>query len=72
MIFNTRITAFSTYLQLPRGIKMTVCLITKKCLIIRHHILCGELLLIVALDLLKPKIIVYGSSASCKLHFVLE
>ena len=30
MPVNTRITAFSTYLKLPRAVKMTVCLITKK------------------------------------------
>ena len=43
---NTRITAFSTYLKLPRAVKMTVCLITKKCII-----LCHKFLLTVVLDL---------------------
>ena len=35
-LFNTRITAFSTYLEWLRPVKMTVCLIAKKCLIFRH------------------------------------
>ena len=34
---NIRITAFSTYLKLPRAVKMTVYLITKRCLLIRHY-----------------------------------
>ena len=35
--FNTRIFAFSTYLKLPRAVKMTVCLITKKYILVRHY-----------------------------------
>ena len=36
-LVRTRMTAFSTYLKLPRAVKMTVCLITTKCLIIRYY-----------------------------------
>ena len=48
--FNTRITVFSTYLKLPRAVKMTDCSVTKKCLIIRHF-LCHKFLSTFVLNL---------------------